>query len=210
MFRMLRQRPLAANLFRADPHRKAWNLSPAFRVLEVRRRNYRAGAGVAMYRTHFTALLLLWMTACAHGPQSAPSWSPITVMRAREENRLGQRVHWGGDIVNITPGERSTCFEVISHPLARSGRPRDGEESGGRFIACAPGVYPAGLYKGQQLTVVGLLQKPTVEKIGEVSPRVAAEKLYFWPHQEYGSPRPTQDSPPFGEPWQSGSEGYWW
>jgi len=166
-----------------------------------------------MYRTHFAALLLLWMMACANGPQSAASWSQITVIRAQEENLLGQRVRWGGDIANITPGEQGTCFEVISRPLARSGRPRDGEQSGGRFIACAPGVYPAGLYEGQQLTVVGMLQKPIVEKVGELThryPRVAAEKLYFWPAQEYGSRWPTRDSPPYGQPWGSGSEGYWW
>ncbi|MFI5394342.1 MAG: Slp family lipoprotein [Candidatus Binatia bacterium] len=153
------------------------------------------------------------MTACANGPQSAASWSRITIIQAREENLLGQRVRWGGEIVNITRSEQDTCFEVVSYPLAQSGRPRDGEESGGRFIACAAGVYPAGLYEGQQLTVVGMLRKPPLEKVGEVNyryPRIAAEKLYFWPHQEYGSPRPTQDSPPFGEPSGSGSEGYWW
>jgi outer membrane lipoprotein len=156
---------------------------------------------------------LLWLVACVNPPPPAMSWSPISVGRADHENLVGQRVRWGGDIAGVTMGEQDTCFEVISRPLTRDGQPRDTGQTSGRFIACAPGVYPRGLYEGQEITVVGTLEKPTVRELGEGAhryPRVAVEDLHFWPEQQREPAWRAQEWPRSPDQWQAGSEGYWW
>ena len=158
-------------------------------------------------------LLPFGMAACVNRLPSAAPGSQITVVRAQQENLTGQRVRWGGEIANITSAEHATCFEVRSHPLGRDGRPTSSQGSVGRFIACARGFYPHDLYEGQQLTVVGTLRRPTVTMLGAFTyryPRVAVEKLHFWPERESHSARLTRDWSPSWEPWESGSEGYWW
>lgn len=167
----------------------------------------------AVYRWPFAAASFLWLAACVNPPPSAMPWSRISVIRAEHENLVGERVRWGGIVASIRRGEQETCFEVLSRPLARNGEPRDTTQGGDRFVACAPGVYPSSLYEGEQLTVVGTLQKPIAEQSGEVThryPRVAAEELHFWPAHESDSTRLTRDWPPSWEPWQPGTDGYWW
>jgi outer membrane lipoprotein len=166
-----------------------------------------------MYRRWVATLLLFGLAACASRPPAAAPWSGVTVIRAEQENLVGQRVHWGGDIASITPGAQDTCFEVISHPLAGNGRPQDTERSDGRFVACAPGVYPHGLYEGRQVTVDGTLRKPIVRKLGPFPsryPQVAVEQLHFWRAPDANTSWRTPDWAPPGASWDRGSEGYWW
>jgi outer membrane lipoprotein len=170
-------------------------------------------SGSGMYRWLVAVSLLLGMAACASRAPSAAPWSRVSVLRAQQENLVGERVRWGGDIVSVTLGEQDTCFQVISRPLTRDGRPRDTGQTSGRFIACAPGVYPRGLYEGQEITVVGTLEKPIVREFGEGAhhyPRVTVEDLCFWPDQQRESAWRAQEWPRSPEQWQAGSEGYWW
>ncbi len=166
-----------------------------------------------MYRWLSTVPLLVCIAACASRAPSAAPWSRVTVLKAQQENLVGERVRWGGDIAGVTVHEQDTCFEVISRPLTRDGQPRDTGQTSGRFIACAAGVYPRGLYEGQEITVVGTLEEPTGRESGEAAhhyPRVAAEELYFWPAQQHEPAWRAQEWPPSSEPWDPGSEGYWW
>ncbi len=171
--------------------------------------------GAVTCKRCLVAALLLCIAACATRPPSAVRWPSTTVAQAEQEHLTGKRVRWGGDVASVTNGKNKTCFEVISRPLARDGQPRDTAESGGRFMACADGVYPRGLYGGQQLTVVGTLEKPTVPPPNEHQrmpgyPQVAAESLYFWPEQAQDSSWRAREWPRGWEPWAPGSEGYWW
>lgn len=174
-----------------------------------------ASSGAARCWRFLIAPLLLCIAGCASHPPPAVTWSSTTVAQAQEEHLTGERVRWGGNIATVTAGKHNTCFEVISRPLARDGQPRETAESGGRFTACADGVYPRGLYAGQQLTVVGTLEKPTVPPPNDHQrkpgyPQVAAESLYFWPAHAQNSSGRAREWPRAWEPWAPGSEGYWW
>lgn len=136
--------------------------------------------------------LCVMLGGCATTPRPVVEGpvSALTPDAARENRGVGpnERVRWGGEILEVTPGENQTCFEVLSQPLDSSGRPRDredSEDSAGRFIACEEGFYdPAIFTRKRDLTVVGMLLESETRKIGEadyVYPRVQVEKLYLWP-----------------------------
>ncbi len=127
--------------------------------------------------------------ACATTPRPVVEGpiSPLTPEAARANQGVGpnERVRWGGEILDVTPGENQTCFEILSHELDVSGRPRESRETDGRFIACDDGFYDPAVYsKERELTVVGTLTEPETRKIGEhdyLYPRLRIEKLYLWP-----------------------------
>jgi outer membrane lipoprotein len=97
-------------------------------------------------------------------------------------------VRWGGAIVNVRPGRDATCFEIVSKPLDPQARPRDGDETFGRFVACVPGFYDPAIYAPQrELTVTGTLAEPMQRQVGEYDyrfPVVKADTVYLWPRRE--------------------------
>ena len=81
---------------------------------------------------------------------------------------------------------------MVERPLDAVARPRDTDESGGRFIACAPGFYDPVVYeKGREITVVGVVDAPATGTIGEYEyqfARLKAERVYLWSKRQ---PYPT-------------------
>ena len=127
--------------------------------------------------------------ACARPPAALRgTFAPVGVQDAQQRDGAGERVRWGGEIVETRPGANETCFEVVSRPLDRQARPRDADETAGRFIACAPGFSEPSVYApGRELTVAGGLASPTTRKVGDYDyrfPLVRAETVYLWPKRE--------------------------
>jgi outer membrane lipoprotein len=112
----------------------------------------------------------------------------VTFEEARGGAGVGRRVRWGGTIEATRPGKDETCLEVVQHPLDAQARPRDTDESLGRFLACAPGFYDPAVYsRGRAVTVVGMIREPLTDRIGEYDyhyARVAAADIYLWPKRE--------------------------
>lgn len=130
--------------------------------------------------------------ACARPPAALRGeFPPTTVADAQAGAPIGERVRWGGAIVRTTPGVDETCFEVMSKPLDRRAEPRTGDESFGRFLACATGFYDPAIYAEQrEITVVGTVEGFVDGRVGERPyrfPKVRAEVVYLWPKRE---PRP--------------------
>lgn len=125
-------------------------------------------------------------------------FSRTTVADARGEDHVGERVRWGGVIVETTPGKDATCFEIVALTLDRRAHPRTTDNTPGRFVACAPGFWdPAIWTPKREVTVVGTIDGTTSGKIGEYDytfPRVAAEVVFLWPERlneqriYYGAP----------------------
>jgi outer membrane lipoprotein len=97
-------------------------------------------------------------------------------------------------------------------------RPRDTDQSGGRFLACASGFYDPAVYeKGREITVVGLVEAPETRRIGEYEyqcARVKAEHVYLWAKRQ---PYPTEvyvinpwGWPPYWGAFGRPSYPYWW
>lgn len=145
-------------------------------------------------------------TTVPPAPLAGNDFMPVLPRTAQTDpSVLGQKVRWGGVISGVRPGKKDTCFHVVSHTLDASGRPVDDDHTDGRFIACAPGFFDPDIYAvKRQITVTGILQTPTIGKVGErdyIFPHVAADVVYLWPKE-----MPMTDSPgyfgvgPFGDP----------
>jgi outer membrane lipoprotein len=146
------------------------------------------------------AICLVFM-ACATTPPPLAGGPYATVdhRAALDQAARGERVRWGGTIVVTTPDEEETCFEIIDHPLDGQGRPRQTDQTAGRFMACAPGFFDPGVYRlGREVTVVGVLAEPRTGKIGDHTyqyPRAVAEIVYLWPERVEDVWRPYYPDP---------------
>lgn len=153
------------------------------------------------------ALASLFLAGCVQPPAALRgSHEAVTVRDAQSKPATGARVRWGGKIAAVSTRAEETCFEIVSHPLDAAARPRETDETEGRFVACAAGFFDPAIYEvGREVTVVGTLTESVDGKIGERPyrfPRLAAEHVHLWPKREptviY---RPVYD--PFWYP-------YWW
>jgi outer membrane lipoprotein len=145
-------------------------------------------------RSIFTLMLLaLLLGACASpvpqairvAPPDAPS---LAAARAVPGEHLGQRVRWGGTIIETDNLESATRLTVLGRPLGSAGRPRWSDESAGRFIAIVPEFLDPKLYApDRRLTVAGTLLRTETGKVGEhpyTYPVVEADVWYLWPLEE--------------------------
>jgi outer membrane lipoprotein len=136
-------------------------------------------------KTLFLAALLVAGCATTPKPESPLPVSQITPDAAREGGIRGERVRWGGVIVDVEPKESETCFEISSRPLDSSGRPLDTDDNYGRFIACSDRFYDPAVYvPRREVSVVGTLSGSIKGKVGERDysfPKVETEDVYLWP-----------------------------
>jgi outer membrane lipoprotein len=152
-------------------------------------------------------VLLLLLAACARPPGALRgTFAPLTVRDVQARPTIGDRVRWGGEIVAARPRQDETCLEVLSRPLDRRARPIRGDQTLGRFVACASGFYDPTIYApGRELTVTGTLADATTRKVGDYEyrfPVVKADLTYLWP------PRPERVL--YYDPWPDPFWGPYW
>jgi outer membrane lipoprotein len=140
-------------------------------------------------RITYAVLLAAALSGCAsdiprpirHAP--ATQLDVATARRGVEQLR-GTPVRWGGTIASVENRATETWVEVVEQPLDSSGRPKETDQSGGRFIASIDGFVDPHVYSnGRQVTVAGTLEKTVTRKIGEFPydyPVVKAETHYLW------------------------------
>jgi outer membrane lipoprotein len=131
---------------------------------------------------------VVMLAACARPPRPiAGDFPSVQVPDAQSGAHTGERVRWGGMIVQTRPETDRTCFEMVSLPLDARARPRIVDQTYGRFEACAPGFYDPEIYQQQrEVTVVGTVEDVVAGNIGGYDyrfPRVAAETVYLWPER---------------------------
>ncbi len=152
--------------------------------------------------------------ACASAPQPLQgSFTQVTPRDAVATAQVGAPVRWGGRIIETIPGPDSTCFQLVSRPLAATGRPQSSapDANDGRFIACRAGFYdPAVFAEGREVTFVGRVDGYENARIGEYDyrlPRVAADVVYLWPEVRQVEVRPY--AYPYYDPFWSPRWGWW-
>ena len=133
----------------------------------------------------FLAVLLL--SGCASTPSALKGeFADVTPrgIQGGGGSPAAHAVRWGGSIVNTVPEKGQTCFTIVARPLDRTGRPRAGDKTLGRFIACAQGFYEPEVYAPhREVTVVGRLAGVETREVGGYSyhyPKVAADTVYLW------------------------------
>lgn len=147
-------------------------------------------------------LSITFIASCAYVPAAIDSEgfaNEVTpgMVANIPENYLGQRVRWGGVIVEVVNNEDETWIEILGLPLSSSARPlADRTEALGRFIVKTkefldPEVYQNGL----RFTVIGTIGQPIEGKVGErdyIYPTIDVESHYLWPrrtqHRHYVTP----------------------
>lgn len=149
-------------------------------------------------RTLGLLLAALALGACATAPK--PLQGEFATSNPQDSAPAGATVRWGGEIITVEPKPDATCFQILARDLYASARPRPGDTSRGRFLACRGGFYdPAVFTVGRDVTVVGALAGTESRRIGEFDyplPRVDANVVYLWPerplydHHYYYRPDP--------------------
>lgn len=129
-------------------------------------------------------VLALLASGCATVPEPLGGEFGQLTPEQSSDQHVGQRVRWGGSVVDTRPGESETCIEILSRSLDDRARPHDGDAQQGRFLACREGFEDPAVFKsGRDVTVVGTLTGFVEGRIGEFSyvyPRVDAETLFLW------------------------------
>jgi outer membrane lipoprotein len=138
-----------------------------------------------MNRIVLAALAALALAACATAPR--PLQGEYVTGSPTVGHAEGERVRWGGEIISVETRPEATCFQVLSRELSESARPRAGDTSSGRFLACREGFYdPAVFTSGREITVTGRIAGRETRRIGEYDyplPRIEADVVYLWPQR---------------------------
>lgn len=143
-----------------------------------------------MYR--FLPFLLLSATLLMNGCVSMPPelaaggpYRDITPAEAAAGQYEGERVRWGGALVQAVPQDGMTCFDMVGLTLDRRGEPLDSDTSTGRFQACVEGFHDPAIYSnGRYATFTGRIEGSASRKIGEETfsfPRLQADRVHLWP-----------------------------
>jgi outer membrane lipoprotein len=149
-------------------------------------------------RAHVSVVALLLLSGCA-SPLPEPLREPppvdLTLAQAREDTAA--HVRWGGRIAAIENRADATWIDIVARELDGNGRPRDTDDSFGRFLARVPGFLDPAVYvKAREVTVAGVIDGAAVRPIGDYRYRyvvVHADAVHLWdprvtPREMYRSP----------------------
>lgn len=173
------------------------------------------GASVGRQLQCLWVVAAVTVGACATAPKTirTPVAGPPVLAAVQNIDRyVGERVRWGGTIVEVENQRTETWLQVVARRLRRDGRPIDSSTTTGRFMAVVPGfLEPEEYQRGRDTTVVGTLTKGVTRNIGEYPykfPVVQVDDLYLWePLPEFD---PYFHAPyfwgPFYDPWYDP----WW
>ena len=130
----------------------------------------------------FASLLI---SACTTVPEQLEGDYPSVKPMDTGPGMLETRVRWGGVILETRPEEGHTCFEILSRQLETSMRPRNADQTNGRFVACKPGFYDPEVFKKErEVTLTGKIIHIDKRKVGEYDyqfPVVDIEFMTLWP-----------------------------
>jgi len=134
--------------------------------------------------------MTLLVAACATTPKFNDleavnkSVQPAMVVNAVDKYK-GERVLWGGIIINSINLKTGTQLEILAQPLNSHYKPKAEQRNSGRFLIFYNGYLETVDYApGRLLTVVGTVTGLKQGKVGEAEytyPVIQADQLYLWP-----------------------------
>jgi outer membrane lipoprotein len=139
---------------------------------------------------------------------------PVLAVQGNPDAYQGQRVTWGGTIINTEVKQNNTWLIILAKPLDNQAEPKQVDHSTGRFLAVKPGFHdPAVFAADRQITVTGVITGSQTRKIGEHDyryPVVQVERFHLWPirvpthwHDDYWYD-------PWFDPWYPWYGPYWY
>ncbi|GAB2504399.1 Slp family lipoprotein [Arenimonas alkanexedens] len=141
---------------------------------------------------------VLLLSGCVTAPKPLQGdYAAATPREAQQSDLSGQRVRWGGRLLEVERFEAHTCFLMVGEPLGEDARPYARSQGQGRFLACRAGSYdPAVFAPGRSITFTGTLAGSDVHEIagGFRLPLLEADVVYLWP-EPVGAARVRPASP---------------
>ena len=96
-------------------------------------------------------------------------------------------------IVSSKNAREGTLLEILQKPSDRRGKPKDVDESGGRFLALYQGYLDVAIYRpGRKVTIGGEISGKRVLPLGEINytyPLITVKEIYLWPEEKEVNPR---------------------
>lgn len=133
----------------------------------------------------FTTVLI---AACASQPSFKDEGIDHTLTPAlakQDRITMGEKVIWGGTILNSENLKDKTRLEILSYPVDQKGRLKKDAEPGGRFYALYDGYLETAEYrKNRWVSLTGQYAGTDSGKVGEADytfPVVNISQLYLWP-----------------------------
>ena len=100
------------------------------------------------------------------------------------DRHVGKTFMLGGIILETRNTADSTIIQVLQRPLDRQGRPRETDETGGRFIIESPEFLDAAVYQpGKRISLIGQVTGQEVRPLGEIHyryPVVSSKEVRLW------------------------------
>ena len=125
----------------------------------------------------------------------------------------GKFILWSGVIISSVNLKEGTMIEVLQKPADTRGKPKDVDDSEGRFLALYPGYLDVAIYNGgRKVTVAGEVQGKKIQRLGEIEytyPLISAKEIHLWPveKEERFYPYPYWHHPWWYYPY---CYPYWW
>lgn len=147
------------------------------------------------YSILFQSMLLVlfsFMTGCAPviSKQVREQVRPDVTFRAilnDPESYKGQMIVLSGIVVETENTKEGTLLKVLQRPAGFHGKPKDVDETGGRFLALDSRYLDADVFtQGRAVTIAGLVQGKRILPLDEteyIYPLVYVKELYLWPDE---------------------------
>ncbi len=142
--------------------------------------------------------LLLLSLGCAagisHQVRSQVTYAgPFSDVQKVPDKYIGEIVMFGGKILNNQSSPASSELIVLQLRTDSQDRPKDDDQSEGRYLIQSDQFLDPAIYKkGVLLTVVGKLSGSEARAIGEfdyVYPKLKAIEIKLWPKANHNYPR---------------------
>lgn len=142
-------------------------------------------------KTLLFVMLVVALSGCA-------SQVPLTIRKPPQPNPMiadvlaqadpqTQPVRWGGTILSVVNHPNDTEIEILTKKLGRYGKPVDGDDTQGRFLARVDGFLDPAVYAhGRLLTVYGAIDSLINRNVGEKPyryPLLKVQSHYLWPRE---------------------------
>jgi len=147
------------------------------------------------------SIILLLMAGCAPviskqvREQVRPDVTFREVLNDPEQYK-GQMIILSGIIIETENTKEGTLLQVLQRPAGFRGKPKDVDETGGRFLALDSRYLDVNVFtQGRAVTIAGEVQGKRVlplDKTEYTYPLIHVKEIYLWPvGKRYYSPYPS-------------------
>lgn len=132
-----------------------------------------------------SVLALFFLSSCSLIPTPLKVEDDVVLVPYSEANtNIDAMARWGGKIANIAIEADYTVLDVVQMDLGTTTRPKNKNESAGRFKVYYKGLLDPLIYKkGKNVTALGTIKEPITGNIGELVynfPVLVVESVYLW------------------------------